>query len=110
MEQQLWLQDVGLVCLDERQMAVARFSANAWATSKVGNIKFMGPRATEQGVRDENVVTGLTLFYCMVLRPNSLLSLIGAMVAQPGPLDKESANEPNKNKPQRRVTMARHRV
>ena len=73
------------ICLDEQQNPVARFSANIWAVKKVGNIEFLGPKATSLAVRDEIVVTGLTLFYCMILRTSSILSFFGAIFARPGP-------------------------
>lgn len=79
------------ICLDDQQNPVAKFAANAWSVKKVGKIEFMGPKAMSQAARDEIVVTGLTLFYCMVLRTNSILSLFGAIIARPGPLDNGAA-------------------
>ena len=81
------------ICLDEQQTPVAKFSANAWSVRKVGNIEFMGPKAASPAVRDEIVVTGLTLFYCMLLRSSSILSFFGAIFARPGPLDGKEATE-----------------
>lgn len=74
------------ICLDPKQNPVAKFSANIWAVKKVGNIEFLG--STSDAARDEIVVTGLTLFYCMVLRTNSILSLFGAIFLRPGHVDK----------------------
>ncbi|KAL8776281.1 MAG: hypothetical protein Q9213_008328 [Squamulea squamosa] len=74
------------VCLDEQQMPVAKFSANLWALKKIGNIEFLGDKATSETVRDEIVVTGLTLMYCMVLRTSSILSFFGAIFARTGPI------------------------
>ncbi|KAH7145563.1 hypothetical protein B0J13DRAFT_443460 [Dactylonectria estremocensis] len=82
------------ICLDEQEIPVAKFSANAWATHRIGNLEFMGPKATSQAARDEIMVVALTLLYCMMLRVNSLLSLIGACFARPGPLPKEPAAPP----------------
>lgn len=93
-----WTSSCGLktwdfICLDEQKMPVAKFSANIWGLKKVGYITFMGsstPGAHAAGgnvsdaVREEIVVTGLTLFYCMVLRTNSVLSLFGAIFSRPG--------------------------
>ncbi|KAL2062052.1 hypothetical protein VTL71DRAFT_6318 [Oculimacula yallundae] len=71
------------VCLDPNQMPVARFSANIWATKKVGNIEFLGERtAISEAAREEIVITGLTLFSCMTLRMNNFLNLFG-MVPKP---------------------------
>ncbi|CAO1603166.1 hypothetical protein XANCAGTX0491_006758 [Xanthoria calcicola] len=74
------------VCLDEHQMPVARFKANLWALKKIGYIEFLGDKATSEAARDEIVVTGLTLMYCMILRTTSLLSFFGAIFARPGPI------------------------
>ncbi|KAL8807175.1 MAG: hypothetical protein Q9182_000857 [Xanthomendoza sp. 2 TL-2023] len=79
------------VCLDEQQMPVAKFSANWWSLRKIGNIEFLGPKATSTALREEIVVTGLTLLYCMLLRTNSLLSFFGAIFARPGPIKKGTA-------------------
>ena len=68
-------------------MPVAKFSANGLAVKKVGNIEFLRPKANSPVARDEIVVTGLTLFYCMLLRSSSILSFFGAIFARPGPLD-----------------------
>lgn len=80
------------ICQDEQQMPVAKFSANMWAVKKMGKIEFLGPKATSAAARDEIVVTALTLYFCMLLRTNSILSFFGAIVARPGPLDKDKAS------------------
>lgn len=73
------------ICLDVDQNPVAKFSANIWAVKKVGNIKFMASKSTlSDAMRDEIVVTGLTLYSCMVLRSNNILSLFGAIFSRPG--------------------------
>ncbi|KAM0429987.1 hypothetical protein ACHAPT_005993 [Fusarium lateritium] len=79
------------ICLDENSVPVAKFSANAWAISKVGYIEFMGPKSYNRDAQEEILVTGLTLFSQMVLRTTSLLSFFGAIFSRPGPLDKEAA-------------------
>ncbi|KAI8652735.1 hypothetical protein NCS57_01338500 [Fusarium keratoplasticum] len=79
------------ICLDENSVPVAKFSANAWAISKVGYIEFMGPKANNPDAQEEIMITGLTLFSQMVLRTSSILSLFGAIFSRPGPLDKEAA-------------------
>ncbi|KAL8682711.1 MAG: hypothetical protein Q9224_006751, partial [Gallowayella concinna] len=81
------------ICLDEQQMPVAKFSANWWSLKKIGKIEFLGPKANSTALRDEIVVTGLTLLYCMLLRTNSLLSFFGAIFARPGPIGKGDAVE-----------------
>ena len=74
------------ICLDEQLMPVAKFSANIWAVQKVGIIEFLGDKANSKEAREEIVVTGLTLFYCMLLRTSSILSFFGAIFARPGPI------------------------
>ena len=77
------------ICLDEQQTPVAKFSANFWSFTKIGKIEFLGPNAGSEAVRDEIVVTGLTLAYCMVLRTTNLVSFFGAIFARPGPIKKK---------------------
>jgi hypothetical protein len=72
------------VCMDAQQNPVARFSANAWSFNKVGDIEFVGPKANDTAARDEILATGLTLFYCIVLRASSIVSFVGALFASPG--------------------------
>ncbi|ODH49702.1 hypothetical protein GX48_04227 [Paracoccidioides brasiliensis] len=94
------------VCLDENQMPLAKFSANAWSLKKVGHITLIGSNiaaATDSdtisdAVREEIVVTGLTLFYCMVLRSSSILSFFGAIFARPGHDEREREREREREK------------
>ncbi|ERF73981.1 hypothetical protein EPUS_03795 [Endocarpon pusillum Z07020] len=72
------------VCVDEQQLPVAKFTAYLWAMKQMGKIEFLGPHADSDAVRDEIVVTGLTLLYCMLLRTNSILSFFGAVFSRPG--------------------------
>jgi len=78
------------ICLDSRQMPVAKFSANLWTLKKVGNIEFMGEKtATSEAARQEIIVTGMTLMYTMAIRTSSLFSFFGAFFARTGPIDEE---------------------
>ncbi|PGH15841.1 hypothetical protein AJ79_02222 [Helicocarpus griseus UAMH5409] len=89
------------ICLDENQNPVAKFSGNIWGVKKVGDIIFLGENIAAitgsstipDTVRDEIVVTGLTLFYCMVLRVNSVFSLFGAVFSRPGHEEKKREKE-----------------
>lgn len=81
------------VCVDEQQMPIAKFTANIWAMKKLGKIEFMGPKADREALRDEILVTGLTLVYCMTLRSSSIFSLFGAFFASPGH-DKKYNSDP----------------
>jgi hypothetical protein len=77
------------ICLDEQRNAVAKFTSNVWAVNKLGNIEFLGLKANTQAAREEIVITGLTLYYCMLLRSTNILSFFGAIFARPGPIESE---------------------
>jgi hypothetical protein len=82
------------ICVDQQQNPVAKLSVNIWAIRKLGSFEFMGPKADSVELREEILVTGLTLFYCMFLRCNSILSLVGAVFARPGPIETETEKSP----------------
>ncbi|KAF2497642.1 hypothetical protein BU16DRAFT_525273 [Lophium mytilinum] len=85
-----WTGSLGLrtwdfVCLDEAQMPVAKCVINNWGITRVGWIEFLGERAAEsEKAREEIMVTGITLMYCMALRFSNFFSLFGAVFARPG--------------------------
>lgn len=84
-----WLSDSNFktwdfVCVDENQLPVAKFTANLWALKKLGKIEFMGPKAHDRAFQEEIMVAGTTLAYCMIMRINNPLSLLGAAFAKPG--------------------------
>ncbi|KAJ5834552.1 hypothetical protein N7447_000578 [Penicillium robsamsonii] len=84
-----WTSDAGFtnwdfVCVDEQQMPVAKFTANCWGITKIGKIEFSGPKADDRAMQEEIMVTGITLFYCMILRCNNVFNLFGAIFARPG--------------------------
>lgn len=85
------------ICLDEQQMPVAKFTGNLWAVKKIANIEFLGPKSSSVAARDEIVVTGLTLYFCMLLRLNSLLSFFGAIFTRPGPIKNPATTTPQQN-------------
>ncbi|KAL2868905.1 uncharacterized protein BJX67DRAFT_379840 [Aspergillus lucknowensis] len=75
------------VCVDERQRAVARYRAKIWGVKKIGYIEFADSEAEgtlSEAARDEIVVTGMTLFYCMWLRVNNIFSLFGSAFHRTG--------------------------
>jgi hypothetical protein len=89
-----WICDCGFktwdfICLDRQQMPVAKFSANVWATKKIGGIELLGKATGSEEIRDEIVVTGLTVFYLMVLRSSSIFSFFGAVFSRPGSGEKD---------------------
>lgn len=70
------------ICLNQDHLPVAKYSARIWGIKKIGYIEFMGPTTDEQ--RDEMIATGMTLFYCMILRTTNILNFFGAIFARPG--------------------------
>jgi hypothetical protein len=76
------------VCLDANHLPIAKFSVNWWALKQVGNFHFeKSKEAVTAEVRDEIVVTGLTLLYIMSARMNNPLHLLGAAFAKPGKVE-----------------------
>ncbi|KAI4630990.1 hypothetical protein J4E83_002516 [Alternaria metachromatica] len=77
------------VCINSAtQESIAKFGVNLWAMKQVGNFYF---EETEEQVtealRDEVVVTGLTLLYLMMTRMNNPIHLLGAAFAKPGKVE-----------------------
>lgn len=99
-----WTSDSGFktwdfVCVDENQMPVARFSANIWRMVKLGRIEFVGRKAKEsQALREELIVTGLTLVYHVMVRMSNVFGVLGALVASPGHDRKYSSLETGSSK------------
>lgn len=81
------------VCTDEQQMPVAKYTANLWGMKKLGKIELMGPSSHEEGVRDEMLITGMTLAYCMVVRASNMFNLLGSIFGDPAH-DKKYKSEP----------------
>lgn len=76
------------ICFDEAQNAIAKFALNVWGVKEVGNLYFEKPKELiSDEVRDEVVVTALTIVYVMITRVNNPLNLIGAAFAKPGKVD-----------------------
>jgi hypothetical protein len=61
------------ILVDQQQLPVARFSSNVWATKKIGQIEFMGDCAKSQQVREEIIVTSLTVRVFSPLTPISFM-------------------------------------
>jgi len=77
------------VCLDSNtQLPIAKLSVNWWALKQVGNFYFEKSAAeVSKEVRDEVVVTGLTILYVMMTRMNNPLHLLGATFAKAGKVE-----------------------
>jgi hypothetical protein len=84
------------VLMDSQQIAVAKFAANVWALKRIGVIELIGKAASNEEVREEVVVTGMTLLYCMMLRANSLPNLAGSLFIKPGSASKDKAEHVDK--------------
>lgn len=82
-------------CRDEYQEVVATLSANMWACKNLATMKITGPRSSERMVQDELIVMAYTLCFCMMVRCNNPLSLLGAAFGQSVKAD--SLNSPSKS-------------
>lgn len=72
------------VLLDESQQPVAKFTTKYPGIRDIATIELLGPKADDPSARDEVVVTGLTLLYCMCYRVSSIVPFVGALTARPG--------------------------
>ncbi|KAH9871033.1 hypothetical protein J1614_006607 [Plenodomus biglobosus] len=100
-----WLISMGLktlelVCLDSAtQEPIAKLVVNIWALKLLGNFYFVkSAREVRDRVRDEVVVTGLTLMYVMTSRMNNPLTLLGSLVAKPGRVEGGGEGEEGEQK------------
>lgn len=79
------------VCIDETGNAVARFSASVWNVKKVGRIDFLDPKiASNEAFREEVLLLGLTLYYCMWFRTYNVFNIAGSIFTNTKPLDKDA--------------------
>jgi hypothetical protein len=80
------------LCLDSTtQLPIAKFSVNLWALKQVGNFYFEKSAAeVSRELREEVVVTGLTILYVMMTRMNNPLHLLGATFAKAGKVDNDA--------------------
>ncbi|KAI4615378.1 uncharacterized protein J4E87_009271 [Alternaria ethzedia] len=77
------------VCINSAtQESIAKFGVNLWAMKQVGNFYFEETEdEVTEALRDEVVVTGLTLLYLMMTRMNNPIHLLGAAFAKPGKVE-----------------------
>lgn len=80
------------VCLDEKMLPVAKFTSKTLGWRNMGKIEFLGPKANDDAFRDEIVVTGMTLFWCIIQRSGNIFNLLGAAIHRPGKR-KEEGND-----------------
>lgn len=69
---------------DERDALVARYNPRYTSIKHTAAIELFGPLAWDPRAVDEVVVTGLTLYLCMVYRASSPVPLVGALVTSTG--------------------------
>jgi hypothetical protein len=63
-----------------------------WALKQVGNFYFeKRENGLPESLRDEVVITGLTLLYVMTTRMNNPVHLLGAAFAKPGKAEGDGA-------------------
>ncbi|KAF1936721.1 hypothetical protein EJ02DRAFT_358472 [Clathrospora elynae] len=75
------------------QEPIAKFGINNWSLKQVGNFHFEKSKGevTEE-VRDEVVVTGITMLYIMMVRMQNPLQLLGAVFAKPGKVEDDGSS------------------
>ncbi|CAG8050294.1 unnamed protein product [Penicillium olsonii] len=95
------------VCCDENQNPVAKFSANVWAVKRFAKIELLGPKALDTAAMDEIVVIGLTLCYCMYMRVNNPLNLLGSAIMRSG---KDAYIEPPQAQPTQPTQPAQGKI
>lgn len=83
------------ICLDPQQNAVAKATLNIWGLKKIAQIEFQtAAGSVTEEMRDEIVVTGITLIYIMSIRINNPLSLVGSAIAHPNRGVEHKNNQP----------------
>ena len=53
--------NLDLVCVDEQEIAIARFRYSSWSLKKCGSFEILGPNAGTTQLTEEMLVTGLAL-------------------------------------------------
>lgn len=81
------LKNFDVICLDDKQLPVARVSCDIWARKDFASIDFMGAKANDPAVRDEVIVVGITLLFTMVSRTMNPLKLAGSVFSKVGPIE-----------------------
>lgn len=70
--------------LDEQQQTVARYNTKYLAAKKYATIELFGPKAWDSLATEEVLITGLTMYFCMIYRVSSPVPLVGALVSRGG--------------------------
>jgi hypothetical protein len=72
--------NLDLVCLDEREVPIARFHFSNWSMYKCGKLELIGPTGNEDGaVMEEIIVTGLAIAeYVLTMRLTAVVAAANA--------------------------------
>lgn len=88
------------ICVDETGITVAVFSANLFAFSKAVRVGFYDTKAYSIEAREEILLVGMTLYYCMISRTYNVFNLFGAVLTRPGqPQDTDASTPVETDKP-----------
>lgn len=69
---------------NESNELVARFCPRYLGVRKLCTFELFGPRAWDSSAVEEVLITGFTLYVCMIYRSSNFVPFIGAVVARPG--------------------------
>ena len=69
---------------DENEELVARFNPRYLGVRKIATIEMFGAKAWDQLAVEEVLITGITLYLCMVYRTSNFVPFVGAVVARSG--------------------------
>lgn len=69
---------------DENDELVARFNPRYLGVRKLATIELFGAHAWNSLAVEEVLITGITLYLCMIYRTSNLVPFVGAMVARSG--------------------------
>ncbi|KAF2689127.1 hypothetical protein K458DRAFT_413427 [Lentithecium fluviatile CBS 122367] len=69
---------------DENDELVARFNPKYLGVRNIASIELFGPKAWDARAAEEVVITGVTLYFCMIYRASSLVPFVGALVTRTG--------------------------
>lgn len=87
--------------LDEQEQTVARYNTKYLGVKKYATIELFGPNAWDSLATEEVIVTGLTMYFCMIYRVSSPVPLVGALVSRGGKdfkvTEKEAQEEHERN-------------
>ena len=70
--------------LDSDHKVVARFSPRYLGIRKIATIELFGAKAWTTEALEEVLITGLTMYICMIYRSSSIVSLAGALTGRKG--------------------------